>query len=74
MQVIEEAFEDAGEQDTDGLYDYYYSFLSVFRLTASQCRIGRVISLFSVPGCHPGRAEQVSGMRLDMAVKPRDSN
>jgi hypothetical protein len=31
VQVIEEPFEDAGEQDAKGLYDYYYSGV-VYRL------------------------------------------
>lgn len=36
MQVIEQDFEDAGEQDANGLYNYYYSGV-IYRFVFPKC-------------------------------------
>jgi hypothetical protein len=71
VQVIEEEFEDAGEQDAKGLYDYYYSGV-IYRLVFPD-REFRARRYHDTPGeAHFLGSRTSSGERLLFEAIPYD--
>jgi hypothetical protein len=71
VQVIAEEFEDAGEQDAKGLYDYYYSG-TIYRLVFPD-REFRARRCDDTPGeAHFLASRTSSGQRLSFKAIPYD--